>query len=336
VTLRDIAIGPLGQTSRLRARTLRIDLGLGPLLRGQYRASEMRLVAPQFSIGLDRQGRIDWPRLALSTETLAIDRLRIEDGRATFTDAASGSQLVLDQLGFAGEVRALTGPFSGNGAFIAGGRRYGYQVSAGRQGPDGTRVKLAVKNDERPLAIEADGLVAFERAAPRFDGALTLLRPAGAVLASGKAKAYEPWRLSSKVKADVNSAALEEVTFQYGPDERAVTLKGSGTFRFGAKPQLQGKLAARQVDFDRLLATPEARRLPFSAVRALGEMLGSALRPSRPGLQPDQAARRAIWCRQRAWLRRRRRDRCQRSQWPDSVAYRECGDGADQALARQG
>ena len=45
-------------------------------------------------------------------------------------------------------------------------------------------------------------MLAFERAAPRFDGALTLARPAGAVLASGKAVAHEPWRLTSKVKAD--------------------------------------------------------------------------------------------------------------------------------------
>ena len=65
-------------------------------------------------------------------------------------------------------------------------------------------------------------MLAFERGAPRFDGALTLSRPAGAVLASGKAVAFEPWRLTSKVKADVSAAALDEVSFQYGPDERAV------------------------------------------------------------------------------------------------------------------
>ena len=73
------------------------------------------------------------------------------------------------------------------------------------------------------------------------------------------------------------------MAFQYGPDERAVTLAGSGEFKFGAQPQLQGMLSARQVDLDRLLATPDApRRLPLAAVQAFGEMLGSALRPSWP------------------------------------------------------
>ena len=105
-------------------------------------------------------------------------------------------------------------------------------------------------------------MLAFDRGAPRFDGSLTLSRPAGAVLASGKAVAFEPWRLTSKVKAGASVAALDEVSFQYGPDERAVTLDGCGEFRFGAQPQLQGTLSARQVDLDRLLATPGRAAAP--------------------------------------------------------------------------
>jgi large subunit ribosomal protein L24 len=126
-------------------------------------------------------------------------------------------------------------------------------------------------------------LLAFEGAAPRFDGALTLSRPAGAVLASGKAAAYEPWRLTSKIKAGASSATLDEVSFQYGPDERAVTLTGSADFKFGEHPQMRGTLAARQVDLDRLLATAATpRRLPLSAVQAFGDLLSDALRPSWP------------------------------------------------------
>ena len=270
VTLRDIAIGPDHKASRLRARSLRIELGLGPLLRGEVRAVEMRLVAPQFAIGLDAQGQIDWPALALASETLSIDRLSIEDGRATLTDATSRAQLVLSQLWFSGEVRSLTGPFRGKGEFVTGGGLYGYDIAAGRHGPDGMRVKLGLKTDERPLTAEADGMLALEGAAPRFDGVLTISRPAGAVLASGKAVAYEPWRLTSKIKAGASSAALEDVSFQYGPDERGATLAGSGAFEFGAQPQLRGKLSARQIDLDRLLATPAApRRLPLSAIQGL-------------------------------------------------------------------
>ena len=115
VTLSDIAIGPERQASRLRAKSLRIELGLGPLMRGEVRAVELKLVGPQLAIGLDREGQLDWPALALSAETLSVDRLSIENGRVTLTDTVSQSQLVLDQLWFSGEVRSFTGPFRGTG-----------------------------------------------------------------------------------------------------------------------------------------------------------------------------------------------------------------------------
>src|SRR5262249_27755872 len=117
VTLTDIAIGPEREANRLHARSLRIDFGLGALMRGEIRAVEMKLATPEFNLGLDRNGRIDWPPLALAGEGLAIDRVSVDDGRATFTDASSGSRLVLDKLSFSGEVRSLVGPYRGRGDF---------------------------------------------------------------------------------------------------------------------------------------------------------------------------------------------------------------------------
>jgi uncharacterized protein involved in outer membrane biogenesis len=283
VTLREIAISPERPASGLRAGSLRIELGLGPLMRGEIRAVEMKLVAPQLRIALDDKGQVDWPPLALATDTLSIDRLSIENGRATLTNAASKSQIVLDQLWFTGEVRSLIGPVRGKGEFVTGEGLYGYEISASGQGPDGIRVKLNLTTDERPLTVDLDGMLAFERSTPRFDGVIALARPAGAVLASGQTVSYEPWRLTSKVKAGTHSASLEEVSFQYGAEERAATLTGSAIFDFGAKPGLRGRLAARQIDLDRLLATTETpRRLPLAALQAFGDMLGNALRPAWP------------------------------------------------------
>ena len=69
-------IGPAGEGSRMRAKSLRIELALGPLMRGELRATEMRLVAPQFNIGLDSQGQIDWPALR---RHLGVSRLSLPD-----------------------------------------------------------------------------------------------------------------------------------------------------------------------------------------------------------------------------------------------------------------
>ena len=157
VTLTDIAIGPAGQTSRLRARSLSIELGLGPLMRGEIRATEARLVGPQFTLGLNSLGQVDWPAMALQTDTVAIERLNIEDGRIVLTDSLSNSRMVLDKLWFRGQVRSLTGPFRGEGAFVSSGEIHGYRIAAGRATDDGIKVKLNVDLAERPLAVELDG-----------------------------------------------------------------------------------------------------------------------------------------------------------------------------------
>ena len=95
--------------------------------------------------------------------------------------------------------------------------------------------------------------------------------------------AHEPWRLTSKVKAAAQSALLEQIEFQYGPEERAVKLDGAAEIKFGERPRLQGALSARQIDLDRLIATPVApRRLPAAATQAFVELFGGMMRPSIP------------------------------------------------------
>lgn len=283
MTLGDIEIGPPGQISRLRARLLGIELGLGSLMRGEIRAVETRLVGPQFSMGLNSLGHIDWPSMAPLTEPVAIERLTIEDGRIVLAEGASNSRLVLDKLWFRGQVRSLTGPFRGEGAFVSSGEIYGYKMNAGRLSDDGIKVKLNIDIAERPLAIEADGLLGFDQAVPRFDGNLSMSRPAGSVKASGKVTSQEPWKLTGKVKASAHSALLEQVEFQYGPEDRAAKLDGAAEIKFGERPRLQGALSARQIDLDRLIATPDVpRRLPAAATQAFAELFSGMMRPSIP------------------------------------------------------
>ncbi len=138
-----------------RAGSLLLELALGPLMRGELRATEVRLVAPQFNVGLDAQGQIDWSPLALSTETPSIDRLSVERRGIGLIDAASGTRLTLDKVRVLGEVRSLTGPIRGSGDFVSDGATYGYELSAGKSAPEGTRVR--VQPEDRRAAAECRG-----------------------------------------------------------------------------------------------------------------------------------------------------------------------------------
>ena len=69
-------------------------------------------------LGLDSQGRIDWPASSgkFNLGSLAIDRLNLT-GRIALHDAASRGTLELNDIAFSGDVRSLAGSVRGDGNF---------------------------------------------------------------------------------------------------------------------------------------------------------------------------------------------------------------------------
>jgi hypothetical protein len=287
LVLKGVETGAAGAGApHVRARELSIEFGLGPLLRGHWRASEVRLVAPEIHVGLDRNGAIDWPANAagLDPDQLSIDRFALKSGRIVLSDAASGGSLVLDRVSFAGEFRSLLGPAKGEGSFEADGGTYRYALAAGRLEDDTLKLHVDLVPGDRPWTAEVDGVVRFANAAPEFEGALKLARPAGGVDASGRAEVPVPWRANGHVKATAANALFDKAEFQYGPDERAIRLSGVTNFKFGKDPRYEAVISGRQLDLDALLALPEsARHLPLAAMQKLAELFTGPLKLPIPG-----------------------------------------------------
>jgi len=286
IKMHDVDVGQAGAPPQVRAGVVEVEFGLGGLIRGQLNATELHIVAPQVSIGLDRSGTIDWPALALSfrSDALAISRLDIEDGRVVLADAASGSRLLLQKFWFNGEVRSFVGPIRGEGAFVVGDELYGYRISAGRLDDlGGMKLKLGVDPSNHPLTAEFDGTFTFDKGSPQFDGTLALSRPVGAALARGDRVMSDPWQLTGKIRATPASASLQELAVQYGPDERAVNFTGKGEITFGARPHFDGSVAARQIDVDRMLADPDVtHRPPLVMIKNFVTAVVAAVKPPLP------------------------------------------------------
>ncbi len=293
LTLHDIEIGHAGQDG-VRARVLGIEFALSPLMRGEWRATEMHLTGPQLKLGLDDAGHLQAPNVAIGfdPDALSIDRLSVEDGKLTLADATSGNSVTLDRLWFNGEARSLLGPFKGEGAANVGGDLYPFRLSTGRYGDDG-RLKLHLNVDPvaRPLSAELDGFVSITGGAPVFDGTLSLARPVG--LAKGTGTLSQPWRLSGKVKATAASALMQDFEFQYGSQDKAFKLTGAADLRFGKQPRFKGVVSGGQIDLDRALAEGDGSQLrPATAILKLTQLAGGAFRPSIPiqlGIGIDQA-----------------------------------------------
>src|SRR5262249_39270590 len=167
---------------------------------------------------------------------VSIARLQIQDGRASLADDASDAGLVLDKLEFTGEVRSLAGPGKGEGSFVIAGPRYPYRPPPRPIG-EGSRARgrFAVDPVDQPLAAEADVTVWIERGMPRFDGNVQFARAVGRAPAGAQSLIIEPWHVKSRIKGDSAAAALEQIEFQYGPDDRAIKLSGGANLTFGAR-----------------------------------------------------------------------------------------------------
>jgi large subunit ribosomal protein L24 len=278
--LRDIEAGPRASPV-FGAQLVGVELSLGSLIRGEWRAATLELRAPEITVSLDRDGRLVSPPVgaALDLDRFSIDRVLVSDGQLYIDEADSPTGAALRNISFSGEVRSLAGPIKGEGTFVAGDDRYRYSFSVARFVDEGAPVRLTLQPEEYPLNVQADGLVSLGDGMPKFEGTLALTRPAGAILASGKAVASEPWRLSGKFKADAHRALFDQVEAQYGPDERGIRLAGAATMAFGAGARLEAVLSARQMDLDRALAPASTDRLPLITLRGLLDSAATTWRP---------------------------------------------------------
>lgn len=255
--LRQVVVGGANDLGKVRADKLDVEFSLGSLMRGEWRATELTINGLALDLGLDRQGRIDWPATngSFNLGSLAIDRLNLT-GRIALHDAASHGTLELNDIVFSGDVRSLAGAVRGDGDVTVSGTRYPFRVSSGDSTDgSGTRVHLNIDPGARALAVDLEGVLSFQARAPRFEGALMLATP---VKETGKAStggdSQTPWKITAKVKADPSGAQFEQVEAGYGVEDRALKFAGLADASFGARPLLHAVLSARQLDADRFVA----------------------------------------------------------------------------------
>jgi large subunit ribosomal protein L24 len=277
MSLSRVDIARPGEAGSLRARRLSIEFSLGSLVRGEYKATDAIIEGAELAIALDRNGRLEWPAPAMGfdPEAISIERLDIRDSRVLLADAASGYGTVLDKLEFKGELRTLAGPVKGQGSFTIEGQHYPYRVAASRVGDGRVRVRLNIDPIDRPLTTDAEGLLSVENGSPRFAGNVTVARaPRGS-----QAETVEPWRLTTKIDGNSTRAVIEQIEFQYGPDDRPIRLRGDALVNFGGSPRFTGVLSSPQIDLDRVLALPEPQRLqPLAAIKAFAEKFAGSER----------------------------------------------------------
>jgi len=287
VRLRQVTLKPAAQDApSVNADEVDMAFALGNLLRGEWRATELRIAGAEATLRLDERGRIAWPQTAAGgdPDRFVIDRLSLEGSRIRLHDAgAPGAGRTLEEIWFTGDARSLAGPLKGEGGFRVGGAPHAFRITMGRVEQGAARLRLSFDPGERLLSLEADGTIRLDEGVPRFEGAARVARLPGVIVTGGRAIDSEPWTLTSQVQASPAAVLFERLDLQYGDEQRALKLSGTADLKLGARPRLDAVVSAGQLDLDRLVALPEeTRRLPLVATRAALSRLGEALLPDIP------------------------------------------------------
>ncbi len=269
LSLSGVEVG--ADAAKTAARRLDLELGIGALLRGEFRATEVAIDGPDVTISLDRNGNIEIPaaRLAFDPERLAIERLSIENGHINFANAQNGARFGIENVSLSGDVRSLMGPFKAEGRFAAKGDTYKFRLSGSRMEDDGSlKLRLALDPAERPVAFVTEGTLHVGQGLPHYDGTVTLTRSVTAPAANGQATTPDPWKIAGKVSATPSSATIEQLDVQYGPDGRSVRLAGSANIDYANTARAVVSLTGRHVDIDRMLGAADQKPLPVESIKA--------------------------------------------------------------------
>ena len=120
--LRSVVVGSANDLGKVRADKLDVEFSLGSLMRGEWRATELTIDGMALDLGLDPQGRIDWP-VSVGTfnlGSLSIDRLNLT-GRIALHDAASRGTLSAPALRSSNDWKCASNMRSNLGGLVTSG-----------------------------------------------------------------------------------------------------------------------------------------------------------------------------------------------------------------------
>lgn len=254
---------------------MRIELP--PLLKGEFKVTEMELDRPHLTLSLDEDGRLDWLTAItadsalkdLAPENVALENVTIRNGAVSVIDARTGETHTAQGGNLSISARTLAGPFRADGSVQLNGEAYTVGFATGRiQEGQGLRVMGDVTPVNLPVNFGFDGQLGESDAAPRFEGMFRI--------SSIPLEDNDPniWTAEGAFSADIAEVTVPEAEFRFGPEDRLLSMSGQADLVYSGEKRFAVRARANQVDLDRLMGGgPQA---PVSAEDA-GERLLAAL-----------------------------------------------------------
>lgn len=298
IALSDVRLGPR-EAPAMEAQEVELALDLPPLLQGDVRVRDLWLGSPRFYLRLDETGT---PRLRPVVERLrdavpvspgdvAIEGVAMLAGELVVEDPRRETPLVLSDIDLVGSARSLVGPFEVDGLASAGGRTASLTIETGRIAPGGAvPVRARIAPVDAPLVLALSGTAELFGDRPSFAGEARLERPAeretaevsealGELLEEVRGDtglAVGPFTLAGRLEADPDAVEISGIALETGAIDVATGLEGSVRIPLGEDGTFSARIAARQVDLDRMTgAGPADSEGAGPAARAAAPLFGA-------------------------------------------------------------
>ncbi|WP_416223173.1 AsmA family protein, partial [Tianweitania sp.] len=179
VTFSDVHVAGTkpGETA-MTAETFSMDAELAPLMSGEFRIFDMRLVRPHLRVAVDQDGAIDWavrPSTPFDPHQISVEALTITDGQVDLVHGPSGLTHSMTGLNASLSARTLAGPWRMDGTMKLDGLASTLGISTGAvDDTGGMRLRISGGPDAYPIAGELDGTLKFADRKPDYAGTLRL------------------------------------------------------------------------------------------------------------------------------------------------------------------
>lgn len=278
ITFTDVRVGESEGEALARIDEIRVRMELMPLLRGEFRVTDLVAERPVVSAAIDDAGRLDWllttdNRTPIDPDKVIFNSVQVTDGTLRLIDGRRDNLWQLDNVNFEGNARSLLGPFRVEGGFTYEGQPNAFRVATGRTDDLGNlRVTLQVNPLETPVSLALDGILSNSEGGPVYEGTYTF--SAYAAEEEDDAPREEP-PIRSQGRYSLTSADLElpEFIIAMGPPSLASTLEGTGRILFGDTPSFDLSLRTDQIDLDRSIGRgPSEPARPSQVSALLGQL----------------------------------------------------------------
>ena len=290
VTFSDVEVagGPGGEPA-MTAETFSMDAELAPLLSGEFRIFDMRLVRPKATIEVASDGTIDWavrPSTPFHIGHISIEKLAVTEGQVLIRHAASGRTHRLTEINTEVSARSLSGPWRMVGSMRVDGWRSAVTVNTGRANEGAVRLRIQAEPEVQKVSIESDGELRIEDgSSAKYAGDFRLAARQDKVV-DAEAKAAGPgFRVRGRFALDDERLALDEFRFETGPLDNPYSADGKGFVDLGSKPRFALSLDGAQVRFDEAIGAADggAGLSLEQRLAAFQEVLLDLPKPAMPG-----------------------------------------------------